>query len=196
MSENIQKSPLPCGGGLGVGETQSIKQGYKQTSLGILPQEWEVVRLGEVCFVQSGGTPPKNEKSYWENGTIKWLGSSVCKNLHYIDEITDFITEKGLQNSSAKIFKQGTTLIALVGATIGKVAFLNFEATTNQNIAGIYPQDEKKLNQTFLFYISLMLQKKTARLNNPCVLLNLRTNGKKCVWGIFCKKKVSKIQAM
>lgn len=51
MSENIQKSPLPCGGGLGVGETQSIKQGYKQTSLGILPQEWKVVRLGEVCFV-------------------------------------------------------------------------------------------------------------------------------------------------
>lgn len=166
MSENIQKSPLPCGGGLGVGETQSIKQGYKQTSLGILPQEWEVVRLGEVCFVQSGGTPPKNEKSYWENGTIKWLGSSVCKNLHYIDEITDFITEKGLQNSSAKIFKQGTTLIALVGATIGKVAFLNFEATTNQNIAGIYPQDEKKLNQTFLFYISLMLHKEFIRLSS------------------------------
>ena len=144
----------------------NIKQGYKQTSLGILPQEWEVVRLGEVCFVQSGGTPPKNEKSYWENGTIKWLGSSVCKNLHYIDEITDFITEKGLQNSSAKIFKQGTTLIALVGATIGKVAFLNFEATTNQNIAGIYPQDEKKLNQTFLFYISLMLHKEFIRLSS------------------------------
>ena len=145
---------------------KNIKQGYKQTSLGILPQEWEVVRLGEVCFVQSGGTPPKNEKSYWENGTIKWLGSSVCKNLHYIDEITDFITEKGLQNSSAKIFKQGTTLIALVGATIGKVAFLNFEATTNQNIAGIYPQDEKKLNQTFLFYISLMLHKEFIRLSS------------------------------
>lgn len=106
------------------------------------------------------------KKSYWENGTIKWLGSSVCKNLHYIDEITDFITEKGLQNSSAKIFKQGTTLIALVGATIGKVAFLNFEATTNQNIAGIYPQDEKKLNQTFLFYISLMLHKEFIRLSS------------------------------
>lgn len=166
MSENIQKSPLPCGGGLGVGETQSIKQGYKQTSLGILPQEWEVVRLGEVCFVQSGGTPSKNEKNYWENGTIKWLGSSVCRNLHYVDEITDFITERGLQNSSAKIFKQGTTLIALVGATIGKVAFLNFEAATNQNIAGIYPQDEKTLNQTFLFYISLMLHKEFIRLSS------------------------------
>lgn len=144
----------------------NIKQGYKQTSLGILPQEWEVVRLGEVCFVQSGGTPSKNEKNYWENGTIKWLGSSVCRNLHYVDEITDFITERGLQNSSAKIFKQGTTLIALVGATIGKVAFLNFEAATNQNIAGIYPQDEKTLNQTFLFYISLMLHKEFIRLSS------------------------------
>ncbi len=63
MSENIQKSPLPCGGGLGVGETQSIKQGYKQTSLGILPQEWEVVRLGDICELFAGGDAPKEHFS-------------------------------------------------------------------------------------------------------------------------------------
>ena len=63
MSENIQKSPLPCGGGLGVGETQSIKQGYKQTSLGILPQEWEVVRLGNICELFAGGDAPKEHFS-------------------------------------------------------------------------------------------------------------------------------------
>ena len=63
MSENIQKNPLPCGGGLGMGETQSIKQGYKQTSLGILPQEWEVVRLGDICELFAGGDAPKEHFS-------------------------------------------------------------------------------------------------------------------------------------
>ncbi|ETD25002.1 hypothetical protein [Helicobacter macacae] len=46
LREAESKSPLPCGGGLGVG---IIPQGYKQTSIGIIPQDWEVVRLGEVC---------------------------------------------------------------------------------------------------------------------------------------------------
>lgn len=182
--KHINKSPIPCEsdftknpppcevesqinplpqheGRLGVG-----KIGYKQTSIGTIPQDWEVVRLGEVCLVQSGGTPPKNEKNYWQNGTIKWLGSSVCKNLHYVDEITDYITQKGLDNSSAKIFKQETTLIVLVGATIGKIAYLNFDASTNQNIAGIYPQNEKVLNRIFLFYVSLILYKEFEKLSS------------------------------
>lgn len=131
-------------------------KGYKHTELGVLPEDWEVVRLGDVCEIQSGGTPSRNVKKYWENGTIKWLGSSVCKNQNRIDEITDYITEEGLKNSSAKIFSKGTTLIALVGATIGKVAYLPFEASTNQNIAGLQP-NKQVANDKFIFYSSLML---------------------------------------
>ena len=51
----------------------NIKQGYKQTSLGILPQEWEVVRLGEVFQVSSGATPLRQNKLFWENPTIQWV---------------------------------------------------------------------------------------------------------------------------
>ena len=51
-----------------------------------------------------------------------------------VEEVTDKITEVGLKNSSAKILTPKTTLIAMVGATIGKVAFLEFEACTNQNV--------------------------------------------------------------
>ena len=143
-------------------EKQALKKGLCQTLLTaktrfkVFSEDWEVVRLGEVCEIQSGGTPSRNKKEYWENGTIKWLGSSVCKNQNHIDEITDYITEEGLKNSSAKIFSKGTTLIALVGATIGKVTYLHFEASTNQNIAGLQP-NKQVVNDKFIFYSSLML---------------------------------------
>ena len=108
--------------------------------------------LGEICTVQSGGTPQKANREYWEKGTIKWLGSTVCKNQKTVDEVTDYISDLGLKNSSAKLMKKETTLIALVGATIGKVAFLPFEAAINQNIAGIYPIDTTKLNPSYVYY--------------------------------------------
>lgn len=108
--------------------------------------------LGEICNVVSGGTPSKKISSYWENGTIKWLGSTVCKNEKTVDEVTKYITLEGLNSSSAKLMPVGTTLIALVGATIGKVAYLPFEAAINQNIAGIYPKDTKSIDSSYLYY--------------------------------------------
>lgn len=125
---------------------------YRNQLLNFEGKEVEWKTLGEVCTIQSGGTPSKNKSEYWDDGTIKWLGSTVCKNKKSVEEVTDYITEKGLKNSSAKLFKQETTLIALVGATIGKVAFLPFEATTNQNVAGLFPMERNRLNTSYLYY--------------------------------------------
>ncbi len=108
--------------------------------------------LGDVCEVVSGGTPSRKNSEYWTNGTIKWLGSTVCKNQKNVDEITGYITPKGLKESSAKLLKEGTTLIALVGATIGKVAYLRFEAAINQNIAAVYPKDVSVLDPEYVYY--------------------------------------------
>ncbi len=108
-----------------------------------------MVELGEVCSVQSGGTPKRNVEKYW-NGNIPWLGSAICKDKE-VYEAKEFITEKGLKDSSAKLFKINTTLLALVGATIGKTALLKFEATTNQNIAGLYPKNENQISTNYLF---------------------------------------------
>ena len=71
-----------------------------------MTREWKTVKLGDVCKIQSGGTPSKNKREYWENGTIKWLSSTVCKDKKLTNEVTDYITELGLKNSSAKIFKK------------------------------------------------------------------------------------------
>jgi type I restriction enzyme S subunit len=113
-------------------------------------KKWEEKTIEDLCIVQSGGTPSKAIASYWEDGNISWLRSESCKD-EKISSAKLYITQKGLENSSAKILKPRTTLIALVGATIGKTGFLNFKSTTNQNIAGLYPKNEKELFPEFLF---------------------------------------------
>ncbi|QPH93851.1 restriction endonuclease subunit S [Campylobacter concisus] len=110
----------------------------------------ELKMLGEIAEIASGGTPSTHNKIFWEKGTIPWLKSEVCKDC-IIEKSSLFITESGLDNSSAKIFKKGTVLMAMVGATIFKMAFLNIEAATNQNIAGI-KANNKILMDKFLFY--------------------------------------------
>ncbi|MGE5411591.1 MAG: restriction endonuclease subunit S [Clostridiales bacterium] len=132
---------------------------YKNKLLNFDGKDIKMKTLGEVCYISSGGTPSKGKSEFWNNGTIKWLGSSVCQNKKTIGEISGYITEAGLKSSSAKIFNEQTTLIALVGATIGKVAFLPFEATTNQNVAGLYPLDTTQLNTSYLYYSCKALYK-------------------------------------
>jgi type I restriction enzyme M protein len=110
------------------------------------------VKLDNICTIQSGGTPKREVAEYW-NGTVNWLRSEVCQNCYvYESDGNEKITELGLSKSSAKLLKPDTILMALVGATIGRVAYLTFEATTNQNVAGLYPKDSKQLISKFLFY--------------------------------------------
>ena len=109
-------------------------------------------KLEDIADIKSGGTPSRNNMTYWENGMIPWLRSEVCKETHISENIDyECITEEGLNNSSAKWFTSDTTLIALVGASKGKTAFLTFEATTNQNIAGIKSISENILD-IYIFY--------------------------------------------
>jgi len=124
--------------------------------------DWPMVELGEVCEVRSGGTPSRSENSYW-NGTIPWVGSTVCKDCE-VTKAEEFVTEAGLSNSAAKLFPKDTTLIALVGATIGKTGLLKFESTTNQNIAGVYPKSRKVLEPVYLFHAAQQLYPKFMKL--------------------------------
>lgn len=106
-------------------------------------QGWNKEKLNEIVSIQSGGTPDRKIKEYW-NGDINWVKSEVCQNCYVYDyQVKEKITELGLQRSSAKLLKKETTLIALVGATIGKIGFLTFESATNQNITGLYPKNLK-----------------------------------------------------
>ena len=114
---------------------------------------WEMKKLGDEFGIASGGTPSTKENSYWENGTISWIGSNMCHNEVIYENDGKFITEAGLNNSSARLFRKGFVLVALVGATIGKVALIQFETTTNQNIAGIDVPANKCYTSFFVFYL-------------------------------------------
>ncbi|CAH1386545.1 N-6 DNA methylase [Candidatus Nitrotoga sp. M5] len=124
--------------------------------------DWPMVELDEICEIKSGGTPSRPVDAYW-NGNIPWVGSTVCKDGE-VTKAEEFITEEGLKNSAAKLFPKDTTLIALVGATIGKTGLLKFESTTNQNIAGLYPKSREVLDPLYLFHAAQRLYPEFMRL--------------------------------
>ena len=107
------------------------------TDINSLPIGWVQTKIGEVCETTSGGTPSRKVPSYY-SGDIAWLKSGELDD-SIIHETEEFITNKGLQNSSAKVFPKGTLLIALYGATVGKLGILGINASTNQAICAIFP---------------------------------------------------------
>ena len=107
---------------------------------------------GKEFKVTSGGTPKTEISSYWNNGTISWIGSNMCQNKILYKNDEKYITQEGLENSSAKIFDSGTVLVALVGATIGKIALLRFDTATNQNVAAIDVNGNNKFKSEFIYY--------------------------------------------
>jgi type I restriction enzyme M protein len=128
---------------------------YKE-AVNFTNQKWPMVELGEVCETTSGGTPLKNTKEYYQNGTIPWLKSGEV-NQGFIYSSEEKITESGLKNSSAKLFPVNTVLIAMYGATAGKVGILKIESSTNQAICGILPND-KYIPEFLYFYLRTLTQ--------------------------------------
>ena len=110
--------------------------------------EWEEKKLGEIADISSGGTPLRNKPSYW-NGTIPWVTTSLI-DFRDICSAEEYITEEGLNNSSAKLFEKNTILMAMYGQgkTRGKVGILKISATTNQACASINP---KGIDYIFLY---------------------------------------------
>lgn len=108
------------------------------------------VRLGDLCVINSGGTPRRNNESYWKNGDIPWVKISDLKN-GIVESTEEFITLDGLNNSSAKIFPKGTLLYTIF-ATIGEVAILKMDAATNQAIVGIQLKENQKVYLKYIYY--------------------------------------------
>jgi type I restriction enzyme, S subunit len=115
----------------------------------VFNNNWKLVNLGDILKTGAGGTPLKSKKKYYEGGKINWLKSgAVCKK--DITSSKTFITQEGLNNSSAKLFPKNTVLVAMYGATAAQAGILRFESSTNQAVCGIYPSN--KYIPEFLFY--------------------------------------------
>lgn len=112
--------------------------------------EWEVVTIGSTSKCFSGGTPSRSKEEYY-GGDIPWITSGKL-NDRFVSSVNEYISELGLNNSSAKVVKNGSLLIAMYGATAGKVAINKLNgATVNQAVLALEPNE--KFHDLFLFYL-------------------------------------------
>lgn len=117
-----------------------------------LPSSWASVELAEIAETSSGGTPSRqNSQNY--DGTIPWIKSGNLKD-GPIRDADESISELALKSSAAKLFPVGTLLIALYGATIGKLGILSIAAATNQAVCGIFLTDHVSTPFLFSFLVS------------------------------------------
>ena len=121
-----------------------------------IPQGWTAAKIKDVAQTYSGGTPTSTNSEYYDGGDIPWINSGELNNT-IITSTTNYITEEGLNNSSAKLYPQDTVLVALYGATAGKVSLLSFEACSNQAVCGVIPQN--KIMTTYIrYYLSSLYE--------------------------------------
>ena len=139
--------------------------------------KWKVERLGNLCTITSGGTPDRKNEEYWKNGTIPWVKTTELQN-NELSIVEEYITEKGLDESAAKIVPEETILLAMYGQgkTRGMTAFLKIQASTNQACACILPTKSKELSQRFIWYFLIMNYENIRNLAVGCNQLNLNSN--------------------
>jgi type I restriction enzyme, S subunit len=127
-----------------------VPQGYKQTEVGLIPEDWNVSSLSNFASVGSGGTPSRSIPEYW-NGEIPWLTTTQI-DFNIINSANEFITKEGLKNSAAKVYEAGTLLMAMYGQgkTRGKVAIMGFPASINQACAALSIADS--VSKLFVFH--------------------------------------------
>ena len=116
-------------------------------------------KISDLCKISSGGTPSRGRKEYFE-GSIPWIKTGELNDA-IIYDTEEKITEEAIKNSSAKLYKKDSLVIAMYGATIGKTAKLGIEATTNQACAVLFDININLIEIDFLWEY---LQSQTKRL--------------------------------
>lgn len=129
-------------------KSNNIPVGYKDSPLGIIPQEWEVKRLGEIGTFYGGGTPSKSIDEYW-HGDIPWISSAdLIENDIYWCNVNRFITLEAVRNSSTQIIPQNSILI-VTRVGVGKVAVAPCDLCVSQDYICL---QNSGMNTIFLAY--------------------------------------------
>ena len=118
-------------------------------------------KIGEKFELSSGSTPSRDNKLYWDSGTINWVKTTEVINKE-ITETEEKITEFALENTSLKLFPVNTILIAMYGQgqTRGRSAILKVESTSNQACGAIFPN---KIDNPVFIWHQLMLRYRELR---------------------------------
>lgn len=122
-----------------------------------IPDNWEWVRLGDIGSWSAGSTPSRTESKYYTQGNIHWLKTGDL-NDGFITDTSERITELALEKTSVTLQPIGAVLIAMYGATIGKLGLLEIESTTNQACCGCTVFEP--VYNYYLFYFLLANRKR------------------------------------
>jgi len=128
-----------------------VRKGYKQTEVGVIPEDWEIKSLSSITEISGGGTPSTTVAEYW-NGQISWVSAGDVSNANgrFVRETAYHISELGLASSSTKIVPAGTTIIIARGATVGRMAQLGMAMAFNQTCYCLL--SGSGLDQNYLYY--------------------------------------------
>ncbi len=106
--------------------------------LGEIPAHWEVAALKRRAKrIQTGSTPPTGETQYYEDGVVPWYGPGSFAEDLPLQEPVKFISEGAVRDGVARVFEARSAVIVTIGATIGKVAFMEHPGSCNQQITGV-----------------------------------------------------------
>ena len=136
-----------------------------------LPNGWSVCKLCDIAKITAGGTPSRKIISFWDGGTIPWLKiADMTASGKYIRTASEYITEDGMKNSSAKLMRKGTLLYTIF-ASIGEVGILDFDATCNQAIANIDLHISEMTD--YIYYYLRNLQAYMYSISKGCTQQNI-----------------------
>lgn len=131
-----------------------LKEGYKKTELGVIPEDWDVKEFVEVIDGFSSGQTPYRGKPEFYKGNIPWITSGEL-NYEIITDTKEKITKEGVADANLKTIPNGTFLFAITGleaaGTRGSCAITGIEATTNQSCMALYPK-KRLLTTPYLFH--------------------------------------------
>jgi type I restriction enzyme S subunit len=144
----------------GVEETKPYKTSggamvYNQELKRHIPKDWEVDTISNRVKTYLGGTPSRRIKEYWENGNISWLSSGEIAGFPILCSI-EKISDKGLNNSAAKLLKPGSIMVSITGNI--RASILGIEASANQSVVGIEESQELRKPYLYFFILNHILQ--------------------------------------
>jgi type I restriction enzyme S subunit len=123
------------------------------TELGEIPEGWDIVSVSDLYDTSAGGTPSRKVQGYF-GGDIKWIKTRELNDRHILDT-EEKITETGLKKSSAKLFPTNAVIMAMYGATIGKLGILTSPMATNQACCALLSKRDP-FSHAFIFLTMLI----------------------------------------
>lgn len=125
-----------------------------------LPNYFKIAPLGHLIKTTSGGTPKRNNRQYY-GGNVPWIKSGELNDNRSISKSAELITEDAIQDSNAKILEPGTLLMAMYGATVGKLGMLSIKAATNQAVCAFLKNEY--ISNDYLFWFLLFYREHLIR---------------------------------